>query len=129
MVKMKVPVGMTGVSYGGENYTADKDGVVEVPDVALVDLKAHGLSVYTEAAHTPGPEDLKAHLRGAISALPAAIASGEYKDEEYVVSLMKGFYKEHFTAEVEAEVRGLFLSSLEPPPHADQKKAGDKTKK
>lgn len=47
----------------------------------------------------------------ALERLPEQIASGEYKDPEYVVTGMKFHFRALFTAEVEAQVRAMF-----PPP-------------
>lgn len=40
--RIKHPEGATSVSYGGQTYEADKDGVITVPLVAVDDLTSHG---------------------------------------------------------------------------------------
>lgn len=49
MIKLQVPTGGTGVSFGGKNYTADKKGIVEVPVEAVNDLiQYHGFKAVVE---------------------------------------------------------------------------------
>lgn len=46
--KMKCPDGVTHVSVQGQEFQADKNGVVEVPGEAVSDLLNHGLVLHTE---------------------------------------------------------------------------------
>lgn len=54
MIKLQVPTGGTGVSFGGKNYTADKKGIVEVPVEAVNDLvQYHGFKTIVEKLEKP----------------------------------------------------------------------------
>lgn len=70
MVKLKLLAGCLSVSWAGQNFEADKAGVVEVPEEAVPDLLPHGATVYVEPP--ADPDDL---LEG--DGLALAIADAE----------------------------------------------------
>ncbi len=45
MAKMRVTEGSAGVSFNGVEYTADDNGIVDVPEAAVEELKNHGLTM------------------------------------------------------------------------------------
>lgn len=40
--KIRAPKGTTAFSYGGETYTMDKDGTLDVPHAIADELRSHG---------------------------------------------------------------------------------------
>jgi hypothetical protein len=44
MAKLKAPEGCTSASFNGEVFEADKNGIVEVPEEAVVALLDHGFT-------------------------------------------------------------------------------------
>jgi chaperone required for assembly of F1-ATPase len=49
MIKLQVPEGGNGVSFDGENYKADKKGIIMVPVDAVADLvKFHKFTIVAE---------------------------------------------------------------------------------
>lgn len=45
MAKMQLPDDVCSVSFNGKQYDPDDNGIVEVPDEAVEDLKSHGLTM------------------------------------------------------------------------------------
>lgn len=74
MVRMKAPVGHTGVSFGGEQFAVDEAGIVEVPGEAVGALRGFGF-VNAPAAEKgdPGEKQLSQVLEQARAAVNATV--------------------------------------------------------
>lgn len=83
------------------------------PRIDYRDHMAPGEQTVEEAAAAaavsaaPSQEELDASL----AKLPEAIAAGEYKDPEYVVTAMRDYFGDLFTADTETAVRDAFAKA------------------
>lgn len=56
MPQLKAPEGMTDVSFDGQNYTVGDDGLVDVPQEAMLTLYAFGFAAPPAKLPEPEPE-------------------------------------------------------------------------
>lgn len=69
MVRMKAPEGYGGtVGFRGFELEPDEEGIIEVPDDGVSEMKAHGFSVVVTETATPKPAAKKPSSRPKVGA-------------------------------------------------------------